>query len=278
MPDQVIDAHQHFWKFDPVRDSWITDEMAVIQRDFFPGDLQPLLTKNNIDGCVAVQADQSEMENTFLLSLANQNDFVKGVVGWVDFQARDITDTLAKYSAHKKMKGFRHVLQGEKQRDFMLRPAFLNGIGKLHQFNYTYDILIYPDQLRFTEDFVNNFPDQPFVIDHLAKPYIKEGKIDEWKREMEILARYDNVLCKISGMVTEADWKNWKIGDFTPYLDVVVDAFGMERLMYGSDWPVCTVAGSYDRVFDIVRQYFSSFSKAEQQMFFGANAIKFYNL
>jgi L-fuconolactonase len=252
--------------------------MAVIQRDFFPGDLQPLLTKSNINGCVAVQADQSETENTFLLSLANENDFVKGVVGWVDFQARDITDTLAKYSAHRKMKGFRHVLQGEKQRDFMLRPDFLNGIGKLRQFNYTYDILIYPDQLRFTEEFVNNFPNQRFVIDHLAKPYIKEGKIDEWKREMEILAKYDNVLCKISGMVTEADWKNWKIEDFTPYLDVVVEAFGMERLMYGSDWPVCTVAGSYDQVFDIVLKYFSSFSKSEQQKFFGGNAIEFYNL
>jgi L-fuconolactonase len=278
MPDQVIDAHQHFWKFDPVRDSWITDEMAVIQRDFFPGDLQPLLTKNNIDGCVAVQADQSEMENAFLLGLANQHDFVKGVVGWVDFQADDITDKLEKYSAHKKMKGFRHVLQGEKQRDFMLRPAFLNGIGKLYQFEYTYDILIYPDQLRFAADFVKRFPNQPFVVDHLAKPYIKVGEMDEWKREIEILARYDNVLCKISGMVTEADWKNWKKEDFTPFMDVVVKAFGPNRIMYGSDWPVCTVAGSYDQVFGIVRDYFSSFSKAEQQMFFGGNAIKFYNL
>lgn len=278
MPGQFIDAHQHFWKFDPVRDSWITDEMAVIQRDFFPDDLKPLLERHKVGGCVVVQADQSEIENTFLLSLANQHEFVRGVVGWIDLQAADIVEKLAKYTAHHKLKGFRHVLQGEKQRDFMLRPAFLNGVGKLHQFNYTYDILIFPDQLKFTEEFVKKFPNQPFVVDHIAKPYIRDRKIDDWRREMQALAKYQNVMCKISGMVTEADWRNWKQEDFTPYLDVVVDAFGVQRLMFGSDWPVCLVAASYDRMFSIVRDYFSSFSEAEQNMFFGENAIKFYNL
>ncbi|HEX5169533.1 MAG TPA: amidohydrolase family protein [Cyclobacteriaceae bacterium] len=278
MPDQLIDAHQHFWKFDPIRDSWITDDMAVIQRDFFPNDLKPLLKHHNIKGCVAVQADQSEVENVFLLSLADQEDFIMGVVGWIDLQAEDVGEKLAKYKEHKELKGFRHILQGEKQRDFMLRPSFLSGINKLNQFNYTYDILIFHDQLKFTEEFVKKFPNQPFVIDHIAKPYIKDKKIDEWKQDMNAIAKYENVSCKISGMVTEADWKNWKHGDFRPYLDVVVEAFGMRRIMYGSDWPVCLVAASYDNMFSIVRDYFSTFSAAEQNMFFGDNAIKFYNL
>ena len=278
MSDQFIDAHQHFWKFDPVRDNWITDEMSVIQRDFFPNDLKPLLSKNKIQGCVAVQADQSEAENLFLLSLADQHDFIKGVVGWIDLQADHLEEMLEPYAEQKKLKGFRHVLQGEKQRDFMLRPAFVNGIRKLNHFGYTYDILIFPDQLKFTEELLKQFPNQPFVIDHIAKPYIKDKKIDEWERDMKVLAHYENVYCKISGMVTEADWKNWKHEDFKPYLDVVVESFGIKRIMYGSDWPVCLVAASYDKMFNIVKDYFSTFSSAEQTMFFGANAIRFYNL
>lgn len=278
MTDQYIDSHQHFWKYDPIRDSWITDDMNVIQRDFFPQDLKPLLLENKISGCVAVQADQSETENLFLLSLADQNDFIKGVVGWIDLQADDIEEKLAQYAAQKKLKGFRHVLQGEKQRDFMLRTAFINGIRKLNQFNYTYDILIFPDQLKFTEEFVRRFPDQPFVIDHLAKPHIKDQKISEWKEDIERLSKYENVFCKISGMVTEANWKSWKHEDFKPYLDVVVNAFGIKRLMYGSDWPVCLVAASYDEMLGIVRNYFSSFSQEEKTMLFSGNAIRFYNL
>lgn len=278
MNDHYIDSHQHFWKFDPVRDSWITEEMKVIQRDFAPEDIKPLLDNNNIGGCVAVQADQSDKENSFLLALAEKNDFVKGVVGWVDFQAEDVEEKLIQYSSHDKLKGFRHVLQGEKQRDFMLRPAFKNGIGKLKHFNFSYDILIFPDQLKFTLDFVRSFQDQRFVIDHIAKPYIKDKKIDQWKKDMQALAKEDNVSCKISGMVTEADWKNWRKEDFKPYLDVVVESFGVKRIMYGSDWPVCLVAASYDKMFQIVKEYFSGFSNDEQQLFFGTNATQFYNL
>ena len=278
MSNNTIDSHQHFWKFDPVRDSWITEDMTVIRRDFFPDDLKPLLDRNKIDGCVAVQADQSEEENTFLLSLAEKYDFIKGVVGWIDFQAEDVEEKLIQYARHDKLKGFRHVLQGEKQRDFMLRPAFKNGIAKLKNFDFSYDILIFPDQLKYAIDFVRTFPDQRFVVDHLAKPYIKENKIDQWKIDIETLAREENVFCKISGMVTEADWKNWKNDDFNPYLDVVVESFGMNRIMYGSDWPVCLVAASYDQMFNIVKEYFSTFSNDEQQLFFGTNANKFYNL
>jgi len=278
MSPQRIDAHQHFWKFDPVRDSWITDDMKVIQQDFFPGDLKPLLEAHKIGGCVAVQADQSETENLFLLSLADQHDFIKGVVGWIDLRANDIAQKLEQYAEQKKLKGFRHVLQGEKQRDFMLRPDFKKGISELKQLGYTYDILIFPDQLKFTEEFVKQFPDQPFVLDHLAKPYIKNKKIDEWKRGIKGLAQYENVYCKVSGMVTEADWKNWKREDFKPYLDVIVESFGMKRIMYGSDWPVCLVAASYGQMFNITKDYFSRFSQDEQDLFFGVNAIRFYNL
>lgn len=273
-----IDSHQHFWNFDPVRDSWIDEKMATIQRDFSPADLEPLLVANGLEGSVVVQADQSEAENDFLLNFASQNDFVKGVVGWVDLQSDNVHDRLAHYGQYKKMKGFRHVLQGEKQRDFMLRPAFKRGIGELHSFGYTYDILIYPDQLSYTEQFVKSFPYQPFVIDHIAKPYIKEKKIDQWKKDMQALGKYENVSCKISGMVTEADWRNWKNEDFRPYLDVVLESFGTNRIMFGSDWPVCLVAASYKQVVDLVKDYFSKLSATEQESFFKKNVQRFYKL
>ncbi|HEY8935304.1 MAG TPA: amidohydrolase family protein [Cyclobacteriaceae bacterium] len=274
----VIDAHQHFWKFDPVRDSWITDDMSVIQKDFLPEHLKLILQSNGVSGCVAVQADQSETENEFLISHSKQNDFVKGIVGWVNLEADNIEDRLAYYKSFDKMKGFRHILQGEKQRDFMLRYNFKRGISKLKDFNFTYDILIFPDQLKYTTEFVSLFPDQKFVIDHIAKPEIKAKKIEDWKKDIQAVAKHENVHCKISGMITEADWKNWSANDINPYLDVVVEAFGIKRILYGSDWPVCLVAGSYTEMLNVVRNYFSSFTKNEQEMFFGQNAIKFYNL
>lgn len=273
-----IDSHQHFWKFDPARDAWITEDMEVIRRDFLPPDLGPVLNANNIDGCVAVQADQSYAENDFLLGLAAEHEWIKGVVGWADFQSPGIADELSRYSGADKLKGFRHILQGETQRDFMLRPAFLKGVGELVRRGFTYDILIYPDQVAFTETFVRKFPDQRFVVDHLAKPYIRDGKIDPWRKDMQRLASCANVWCKVSGMVTEANWNSWKKSDFTPYLDVVVSAFGTDRLLFGSDWPVCLVAASYSDMLGIVTDYFSALSADEQEKIFGGNAVKFYNL
>jgi L-fuconolactonase len=273
-----IDSHQHFWKYDPLRDSWITEDMSVIQKDFLPLDLKPILKHHGFDGCVVVQSDQSEDENEFQLNNAAQHDFIKGVVGWVDLKSPSVEKQLEYYSQFKKMKGFRHVLQGEKDRAFMLQPAFMKGISLLTKYNFTYDILIFPDQLKHTLDFVKAFPDQPFIIDHLAKPYIKDKKIDEWKKDTKAVAKCKNVYCKVSGMVTEADWKQWKKEDFTPYLDVVTEAFGIDRLLFGSDWPACLPAASYEKVFEIVKDYFSSFTKNEQELFFGGNAISFYNL
>lgn len=273
-----IDSHQHFWKFDPVRDSWINDEMSVIQKDFLPHDLKPVLDENGFDGCVTVQSDQTEIENEFQLNNAANHDFIKGVVGWVDLRSSLVEERLDHYSQFEKMKGFRHVLQGEKDRAFMLQPSFMKGTGLLKKYNFTYDILIFPDQLKHTVEFVKSFPVQPFVIDHIAKPYIKTKKNNEWKKDIEEVAQYENVYCKISGMVTEADWKQWKKEDFTPYIDTVVSAFGINRIMYGSDWPVCLVAGSYEKTVSIVKDHFSSFTKNEQELFFGGNAVKFYNL
>jgi L-fuconolactonase len=273
-----IDSHQHFWKYDPITYEWINDEMSVIRHDFLPEDLEPVLKANGFDGCITVQSDQSEAENEFQLGNAEKHAFIKGVVGWVDLQSPQVEERLAYYSQFKKLKGFRHVLQGEPQRDFMLRPAFLNGIGLLKKYSYTYDILIFPDQLKYTADFVSRFPDQPFVIDHIAKPDIKNKTIEDWAKDIKAVAKFENVYCKVSGMVTEADWKGWKPEDFTPYLDVIVETFGVNRLMFGSDWPVCKVAAEYEQMLDIVKSYFSKFSDAEQADFFGGNAGKFYNI
>lgn len=273
-----IDAHQHFWQYHPVRDAWITAEMAAIKRDFLPEDLEPLLAANGFDGCVLVQSDQSEAHNGFMMQLATEHPFIKGVVGWVDLCAENIKDRLSYYQEQKIIKGFRHVLQAEQNRAFMLRPAFKRGIAALREFGFAYDILIYADQLPYIPEFVSSFPEQKFVIDHIAKPNIKEKQFEDWQKHMKAAAQHENVSCKISGMVTEADWQHWKKEDFTPYVDTVVEAFGADRIMFGSDWPVCLVAASYAEVVNIVKEYFTSFSATEQDKFFGQNAIRFYNL
>jgi L-fuconolactonase len=273
-----IDSHQHFWKFDPVRDSWIDHSMSAIQRDFSPDDLKLLLDKHDLAGCIAVQTDQSETETDFLLGLAEKFDFIKGVVGWVDLQSADVHNRLEYYSRFKKLKGFRHVLQGEADRALMLNPNFMKGIGALKKYDFTYDILIYPDQLGYTHQFLKSFPDQHFVIDHIAKPDIKNKNIDKWANAIRAIAKHNNVWCKVSGMVTEADWKNWTPDDFSPYLDVVFEAFGAKRLMFGSDWPVCNVAGGYDKVISIVKNYTSALSESEQACIWRDNVIECYKL
>lgn len=273
-----IDAHQHFWKFDPVRDSWINDDMKTIQRDFLPGDLKPVLEQNGMDGCVVVQSDQSENENVFQLSHAAQHAFIKGVVGWVDVKAGNIEDQLYHLRRFEKLKGFRHVLQAEPDDAFMLQPEFMRGIGALHRHAFTYDLLLYPKHLPYAKKLVAAFPDQRFVIDHLAKPRIKEKEIDGWKKHIREIAEHNNVWCKVSGMVTEADWKTWTTDGLRPYIDTVFEAFGTGRVMFGSDWPVCLVAASYTQVVDIMEKYLATFSDTEKTNFWGGNAIRFYQL
>lgn len=273
-----IDSHQHFWKFDELRDSWITTDMNVLRGDFLPQQLQPILEHYHFDGCVVVQSDQSEAENTFQLENAGSYAFIKGVVGWVDLQADDISARLSNLSVHDKLKGFRHILQGEEDRALMLKPTFLNGIAALQQFGYTYDLLILPDQLKYAETLVSKFPNQQFVIDHLAKPDIKNKKIDDWSGDIQRLAKHENVSCKVSGMVTEADWQNWKPEDFTPYLDVVFEAFGSKRVMYGSDWPVSLLAAPYGQIVSLMEGYVARLSDFEQALYWGGNATEFYKL
>lgn len=273
-----IDAHQHFWHFNPVRDAWITPDMAAIQRDFLPADLQPLLQQHALDGCMAVQASQSEAETDWLLELAAAHSFIKGVVGWVDLQADNVAERLGHYQQFTQLKGFRHVLQGEADRALMLKLAFQRGIEALAAFGFTYDLLILPDQLGYAAELAQAFPNQPFVVDHIAKPPIKAQEIDDWMRDIRHLAAHENVCCKVSGLVTEADWQHWQPQDFRPYLDVVFATFGPERVLYGSDWPVCKVAGGYDRALGLLEDYLAPFTPTEQAQFWGDNAARFYGL
>lgn len=273
----IIDSHQHFWIYDPDRDTWIDDTMTLIRKDFLPVDLSPIYSKNNISGCVAVQADQSEQETKFLLQLASENDFIKGVVGWLDLSSHYLEESLEKYAREVKLKGLRHIVQSEPE-GFMLQKEFLEGISQLAKFHLTYDILIFPHQLQEAKEMVNQFPQQKFVIDHLAKPYIESGKIDQWSDDIKSIAAYENVYCKLSGMVTEADWQNWNKEEFFPYLEVAYQAFGEERLMYGSDWPVCLLGGEYEDILDIIHSYLSKYGNSSREKIMRGNAINFYNL
>ena len=273
----VIDSHQHFWIYDPVRDSWITPEMEKIRQNFLPENLKLVLEANGVDGCVAVQADQSNSETEFLLQLAEANDFIKGVVGWTDLRADNLYDRLEVCSQFEKLKGFRHIVQGEPDA-FLLQPDFIKGVGQLVAFDFTYDILVYPTQLEASYSFAKQLPKVKFVLDHIAKPYIKKGEIETWARDIKKLAELPNVSCKVSGMVTEADWYSWQNADFVPYLDTVFEAFGSDRLMFGSDWPVCLVAAEYGAMKDVLTNYVSKLSGNEQNKVWGENAVKFYSL
>ncbi|MEE9361474.1 MAG: amidohydrolase family protein [Cellulophaga sp.] len=273
----TIDSHQHFWKYSPVRDSWIDETMRVIRKDFYPQDLKPILDTNGIDGCIAVQADQSEEETEFLLTLAKENSFIKGVVGWVDLCDANVEERLAYYAQNIVFKGVRYVLQGEED-EFMLRKDFLHGISKLRQYNLTYDILVFENQLESVLKLVAQFPRQTFVIDHIAKPKIKEREIEVWSEQMTALAKFPNVYCKISGMITEANWKKWNYLDIKPYLEVVFSAFGIKRVLYGSDWPVCLLAGSYEAQRNVLETFISKFSIEDKALVMGGNAVEFYNL
>lgn len=272
-----IDAHQHFWKYDPVRDDWIDDSMAVIRRDFLPADLGAVLLDNQVAGCVAVQTDQSENETCFLLDLAEQNSFIKGVVGWVDLKDPAVENRLAFYSQNPLFRGVRHIVQTEID-DFMLAPDFQNGISHLHSFGLTYDILIYARQLPAAIQLAHRFPAQPFVIDHLAKPGIRNKMMEPWSQLIHEIAGAKNVYCKLSGIITEADWKHWNESDIIPYVHVVFDAFGPGRILFGSDWPVCNLAGSYGQVIGFVEKYCAQFDENTRAGILGGNAVNFYKL
>ena len=274
----IIDAHQHFWKYDAQEYAWISDELAPLKRDFLPEELLQLLNKEKISGAISVQARQSEKENEFLLNHAKGNPFIKGVVGWIDLRSEKVEERLSFYRNFPILKGFRHVVQDEKDPEFMLHPAFLQGIEQLIKYGYCYDILVYARQLPQVLAFLNHFPDKPFIIDHLAKPDIKQGGFTSWQADIRKIAAFPKVLIKVSGMITEADWHHWKKEDFYPYLDELVLSFGVERLCYGSDWPVCNLAGNYSMQWDIVKTYFSTFNSSDINKVMGWNTQRFYHL
>ena len=273
-----LDAHQHFWYYNPEEHVWMTEDMDVLKHDFLQDDLTPLLQGTGFDGTIVVQARQTLEETEWLLELSDRYEQIKGVVGWVDLRSPEISAQLEKYSKHPKLKGVRHVVHDEPDDHFMLLPEFQRGIAALKEFNLTYDLLLFPKHLPIALQLVEQFPEQPFVIDHISKPFIKDGLISPWKEDMITIAQHSNVFCKISGMVTEANWKQWKTDDFTPYLDTVFEAFGVDRLMIGSDWPVCTLCGNYATVLNIVRDYLQQFPVETREKILGGNCAKFYHI
>ena len=273
-----IDSHQHFWHYDPAHQVWMTDQMAVLRRDYLPGELQPLLEAGGFDGTIAVQARQMVAETEWLLKLADEHDFIRGVVGWVDLRSPALREQLAKYARHPRLVGVRHVVHDEPDDHFMLLPEFRRGIGQLREFDLTYDLLLFPKHLPVAVTLVAEYPQQPFVLDHIAKPAIREGKFSPWREDLRRLAEFPNVFCKLSGLVTEAQWKQWRPEDFHPYLDMVIEAFGTERVMIGSDWPVCTLSGDYVSTMRIVTDYVQRFPAEVREGILGGNCARFYGI
>jgi len=271
-----IDAHQHFWKYNQKDYSWINDSMGMIKKDFLPQDLIPELTNVGFDGSISIQARQTLQETAWLLELSDNNDFIKGVVGWVDLKSRHVRSDLLHLSEHSKFVGVRHVVHDEKDDAFMLNKDFLRGISYLKNFKLTYDFLLFPQHLPIAYKVASMFPEQRFVLDHISKPLIRQKIFESWEEGINEIAQLPNVYCKLSGMVTEADWVNWQPEHLFPYIDVVMRAFGSGRVMIGSDWPVCLVAGSYSKVMSVVFKYISELSVFEQDSILGNNCERFY--
>lgn len=267
-----LDSHQHFWRYDPAQHVWMDDRMSVLKRDYLPAELQPLLAAAQFEGTIAVQARQNLEETRWLLDLADRHDFIKGVVGWVDLCSPGVRRQLETFPS---LVGVRHVVHDEPDDLFMARPEFRRGIAQLREFGLTYDLLLFPRHLPVAAKLVAEFPEQPFVLDHIAKPDIRTGTMSPWREDLRRLAEFPNVFCKLSGLVTEAEWKRWRAEDFHRYLDVVFDAFGPDRLMIGSDWPVCTLSGDYASTMSIVLEYVPAGDRAAV---LGGNCARFYNL
>jgi L-fuconolactonase len=273
-----IDSHQHFWRYNPGEYAWISPEMATLQRDFLPKDLEPALASVGFDGSVAVQARQSLEETRWLLELASQHKLIRAVVGWVDLCSPDLPSQLKSFAQHPKLTGVRHVVQDEGDDEFMLRPEFQRGIAQLREFNLTYDLLLYPKHLPIAVKLVDAFPDQPFVLDHIAKPRIADRLLSPWSEQITTLGSFPNVYCKLSGMLTEAKWRRWQSDDFRPYLDTAFEAFGVNRLMIGSDWPVSLLSGEYGQAMHVVIDYLRDLPAKGQAGVLGENCARFYSI
>jgi L-fuconolactonase len=273
-----IDAHQHFWRYAPADYPWIGAGMERLARDYLPADLAAVARPAGIAGCVAVQARQSLAESRWLLTLAAAEPFIRGVVGWVDLRSPRVAEDLAPLAADPRFVGVRHVVQDEPDPRFVLGAEFVRGLRHLAPLGLAYDLLLYPHQLPAAVELADLLPEQPFILDHLAKPRVEAGELEPWRRDVTALARRPNVCCKLSGLVTEAAWRGWRRSDFTPYLEVAVAAFGPERLMFGSDWPVCLLAAEYADVAGIVGDFVGRLSAAEQAAIRGGTAARWYRL
>ncbi len=274
-----IDAHQHCWQYDPEEYAWMAeDKWSILREDHMPPDLHQHLQRHELDGAIMVQVRQNLDETRWMLDLAEQYSYILGVVGWVDLCSPEAGAQLDEFKDHPNFCGVRHLVQDEEDDEFLLRDDFCRGMKEVADRGITYDILVYPNQLKAAVQFVDRFPDAPFVLDHIAKPYIKKGEIDPWKSELQALAERPNVACKVSGMVTEADWEEWRKEDFHPYLDVAFEAFGEDRLIYGSDWPMCELAGGYMKMAAVTTDYAARVSGEAREKLFGRNAIRWYGL
>ena len=273
----IIDSHQHFWNYNRKRDTWINESMGVLKKDFLPLDLEPILKQNKVDGCIAVQADQSEKETEFLLKCALENKFIKGVVGWIDLCSENIENRLAYFSRNKLFKGVRHIVQAEKF-NYLRKKEVQRGIGKLSKFNLTFDLLITTEQLKSATDLVERFPNQKFILDHLAKPKISEPIKNDWLSGIVNLSEKKNVWCKLSGLVTETKEYNFEESDFYPFIDVIFENFGPDRILFGSDWPVCLLASNYKNVLGIIKNYLKNYDHGVKTKILSENAKIFYNL
>ena len=273
-----LDAHQHFWNYHPARHAWMDERMQVIRRNFMPDDLAPELEAAGMEGCVTVQVDETEDETRFMLELARRNNIIKAVVGWTDFCAPDISDRLAHWKQEPMLKGFRTITQGQPDERYLTNRAYIDGIRHLAALGFTYDLLVYHDQLPSLIRFTERYPDQPFILDHIAKPAITAGEIRAWKEHMKILSRHPYTYCKLSGMITEADWEHWRYDDIAPYLEIAGEYFGVDRLCFGTDWPVCLLAGSYQAVKGVIDRFLGQVPEADREKIWGDNARKFYNI
>lgn len=272
-----IDAHQHYWLYTPEEYGWIDESMHPLMRDFLPPDVYPEMNSLGYQGAIAVQARQTPQENHFLLDLAARFDIIRGIVAWVDLRSSSCEAELESLSAHQMVKGVRHIVQSEPA-GFLEDPRFLNGIALLERFGLTYDVLVFHHQLRETISFLRRFPTQKFVLDHAGKPSIREGERDPWRHQIHEIAKHENVFCKLSALVTEANHRSWTGEDLRFYAETILHAFGQERVMIGSDWPVCNLAGDYEQVMAAYESFVSGLSLSEQAQIFGDTASKFYGL
>jgi len=274
----IIDSHQHFWQVGRFDYPWMTPEVELLCRDYLPPRIEPILEANSVDQTVVVQASNSIEETRWLLGLAEQNLFIGGVVGWVGLQSDEVAAQLDEFTLHPKFKGVRHLVESEPADDWLMQPDVIRGLRELAARDLSYDLLVHTRHLKYATEVAARCPETRFVVDHIAKPPIAKREIDEWARELKPLAALPNVWCKLSGLVTEANWTDWRVEDLKPYVETALEFFGPERMMFGSDWPVCLLAATYDRVLEAAQILLGEIDEQDRQRIFSQNAIEFYRI